>query len=449
MSPDAKREDFWEQFDGVSAPDDQEPDRELPTESVRDLLEDELVADRIHGITASRRRGDTIYLVVSRSTTLDVVSDLDIEMPVVDLRTVVVDLEDDNLSVSDNGLWIPQEADIAETLIKTLARTMSDLKGSTDDDAPPLLNSAVDGLDVELLLDREIAVAEHEVGGQAVDKMQRHTGIDPARPWGYGAGPPPEIDRVVERLEEVGLNPAEHTTRLVWGKKEPMDRRPRPINELKGNYGIEFLPRNKGLIALDVDYPEHFPDSELPETFEVSSPHGDDSQRHIILYCDRKHEIADRLGAWAIQGVEWGDLWIGDRYVVGPGSQLSEYGCDNGEYERGEPGGCSECESETGGFYEIVNDVPIASVEPEEIFALIDESSGYELRDRPADPDPPDLDDVEDEISIESLKEHEDPDGVECDSCGDRRSEDDLKTFEVAGETRQICRGGCIDGESS
>jgi hypothetical protein len=409
------------------------------TARVRELLVDRLEPEAIHGISVTRRQGETVYLVVAQSTTWDQIAEVDHAIPILDLRTVVVDLEDDSVSVSDNGLWIPQEADVAESITRLLGRAVTDLSNG-EQISDPTLQSAVDGLDPEMLLDRELEIDQAAESGQYVNQMDNHGGIDPSRAWGYGAGPPPEIDDVVDRLEEIDLNPAEHTTRLQFGKKEPWDRQPVTVEKLQGNYGIELLPRSRGLIAIDVDYPEEFPDSELPETLEISSPHGSDERRHILLSCENKDEIAERLGAWAIQGVEWGDLWIGDRYVVGPGSQLSEFGCDDGDHERGERGGCSECSDPSGGYYEIVSDHAIATVDPDDILDLIDDSDGYELRDRPVDPDPPEPD--EDDLEDDEDSEPVDP-RPSCDSCGRKRDEDALKEFSVAGETRRICRGGC------
>lgn len=408
------------------------------TETVRERLEGELEGGRIHGLVVTRRQSDTIYVVVVQSTTWDAIDDdVDLDIPVLDMRTAVVDLDKDTVRVSNNGIWVPRSTEIAGGLTQLLGRTTSDLNGAVGEGAGPLLKSAVDGLEADMLLERELEVRE-EVQDQYVSKMENTVGIDPSRPWGYGAGPPPEIDRVVELLEAAGLDPAEHVTRLVFGKKEPMDRKPRPVDELKGNYGIELLPRKSGLIAIDVDYPEHFPEAELPDTLEVSSPHGDDDRRHVILRCDDKERIAEEIGAWAVQSVPWGDLWIGDRYVVGPGSQLSEFGCDDGEHERGERGGCERCEDPDGGYYRIVNDVPIATVDADAILELVPEEilEAAELRNGRADNDPPEG------------AEPDEPTGPVCDNCGAVHDDEDaLKQLVVAGDTRQICRGGCNGGE--
>lgn len=407
------------------------------TATVRERIEDALGQDRIHGLTVTRRQGETVYCVVVQSTTADRVDGApDYEFPVLDARTVVVDFSDDTVTVGDNGLWLPQEKAVSESLAQMFGRTTSDLSGGTDPDAGPALKSAVEDVDVDLFLERETELPTTQ-DGQHVDKMHNHGGIDVMRPWGYGAGPPPEVDYVVDRLEEAGLDPEDHLSRLVWGKKEPMDRVTRPVEELTGNYGIELQPRDYGLVALDIDYPEEFPEEfDLPETLEVSSPHGDDRQRHILLRCSEKGKIAEELGAWAVQGVEWGDLWIGDRYVVGPGSQLSEFGCDDGDHTRGERGGCDACMDPEGGFYEVVNDAPIASVDAETILELLDVSDGYETRERdPAAPVP------EDAVEVENTG------GVECDNCGATYSDDEadelLKELSVGGSTRRICRGGC------
>lgn len=411
------------------------------TRTVRDALAEELEAERIHGITVSRKLDDRVYLVVARDCTLNDLDDNDRpEMPIWDLRTVVVDFADSNLSETDNGMWIPrEEGDITESLTSLLAVSTTNL-GSSDSELDPRLDSAVEDLEPELVLDRELEESEEQQSEwtQHTDKMQDHGGIDPARQWGYGAGPPPEISLLEERLEEIGEEPSDHTHRLVWGKKEPMDREPRPIEELTGNYGVELLPKSSGLIALDVDYPEHVPaDICLPDTLEVSSPHGGKQQRHIIVRCESKSEIANELGGWAVQSLEWGDLWIGDRYLVGPGSQLSEWGCGEGDHTRGDRGGCPECSDPDGGYYEIINDSEIAEVSPDWILSIVQRSRGSEteLRDEETAPDPPEKNSDQDP--------NPDPDKLECDSCGALLEESEAHQIELGATSKVICDGGC------
>jgi hypothetical protein len=391
--------------------------------AARERILDALDAETVHGITVTDRRGETVYCVVSYDD-----DHPEHGMMVTNLRTVVVDFADDSVTVTDNGLWVPQRHGIADKLTQLLGRTTTDLNGADLSDASPVELSAIDD-DADDVLDREIAHPE-AVDGQHTDMMDRHGGIDPSREWGYGAGPPPEVADVIDRLEAVECDPSEHLARLQWGKKEPHDRKPRPVEELVGNYGIELQPREAGLVALDIDYPEEFPDDDLPATLAVSSPHGSDDRQHRVYWCEDKAAIAEELGAWAVQSIEWGDLWIGDRYLVGPGSQLSEYGCDHDIYERGEAGGCEACEDPEGGYYRVVEDRPIATVDAAAVLGLLDDSEGYERRTRGADPDPPGDD--------------EDDDGLRCDNCGRPLHPGEAKLIPTGGgDERAICRGGC------
>ncbi|ELY85045.1 hypothetical protein [Natrinema gari] len=412
-------------------------DRAAERIAVRERLE-ELIHedDQIHGLAVTRREGETIYAVVARSTTWDQIDDgPDLDIPILDLRTVVADFEADSLKLTGNGLAVPHESGVADVLTQLLARSTTNLNRGSAADASPLLVSATDDVDPQLLLEREIT--DRGDDGQDMGRMKREPGIDPSREWGYGAGPPPEIQRLIDRFEEIGRDPNDIFIRLRFGKKNPYDspREPVPVSELKGNYGVEFAERNEGLLALDLDYPDEFPEDEIeiPETFEVTSPHGDDSQRHIYLYCENKEKIADRLGgAWGTQALSWGDLWVGTRYVVGPGSQLSEYGCDTGDHTAGEPGGCELCCDPERGTYRIVNDTTIATVDAETIIDLIDQDL--------ADVDEPVDDTAGDEISV---KDDLPEDHVRCNGCGEAIKESEAKKIPFAGETRYIHRGGC------
>lgn len=405
--------------------------------TVRERLREELDAEELHGITVSRQIDQRIYLIVARSCTWEDLEECaDRPIPVLDLRTVCVDFADHHLEITDNGMWIPRETEITESITQMLAVSTTNLVADKD---ICRLDSVEEGVEPELVLDRELEEESESDSEwtQHSDKMRSHTGIDPARSWGYGAGPPPEIERMADRLEEIGHDPGEHTHRLVWGKKEPMDRIPRPLAELTGNYGIELLPQSSGLIALDIDYPEYFPGNlTVPDTLEVCSPHGGSRQRHIILRCENKSEIAQELGGWAVQSLEWGDLWIGDRYLVGPGSQLSEWGCGEGEHVRGDRGGCPECEDPDGGYYRISNDSEIARVSPDWILGLIQRSRGdsTELRDEETAPDPPEICDQDPD---------QDTDALECDSCGALLEEPDAHRIELGSTTKVICDGGC------
>ena len=159
---DARREDYWSGLDADA--DDQDGD--LPT--VRDRIVAQLDASEIHGVLGTFRNGETFYLVISHSTDREGVG------PVLDLRTVVVDLPDETVRIhEDNNLWVPKDSDIAGGLARILARTQGDLSGSVDPDADPLTHSAAEDIDADDLLDREVA-DDYEPAEQ--------------REWGFGEG---------------------------------------------------------------------------------------------------------------------------------------------------------------------------------------------------------------------------------------------------------------------
>lgn len=429
------QEGYWSDLADRAADDDLDDATE--GETVRDLVVDALGGvETVHSVTATLRSDGTVYLVVAYSTTMDSVDTApDLDVPIVDVRTVAVDLDTETVTATDNGLWVPADAGVLDALTRGVARATSD---AGTDDPPAPARTAPDDVDVDV--DRVLARRFDTEGreGQHTDRMTREPGISAGRSWGYGAGPPSEVERFVGRLREAGLDEDEHLTRLKWGAKEPMDRVTRPLSELTGNYGVETLPRDSGLVMVDVDYPERFPDDDvvdLPETLAVSSPHGDDERRHLIFLCSEKERLAAEVGGWAVQSVAWGDLWIGDRYVVGPGSQLSAYGCDDGDNSAGDEGACPRCSDPDGGYYRFETDAPIAEVEADDVLELLDGSDGYDVRDAPSTPEPPEpVDDVEAELA---------DDEVRCANCSEVRPVDETKTVEVLDEERHICRGGC------
>jgi hypothetical protein len=442
------QEGYWSELaeraeagDVVDESDDQERGDDVGTEMVLEQIVDALGSvKQLHAIAATHRSGSAVYLVVTSTRQMvDVSTAPDLEIPVVDARTVVVDLEDEVVTVTKNGLWVPRDESVVRQITSGMARAQTDASGNGGD-APPIRRSSDEvGLDVELLLGREWETDDGSDGGQHVDRMRRDPGVSPARSWGYGGGPPPEAADLVERLEAAGLDPSDHLTRLKWGTKEPIDREPRPFDELVGNFGVETRARDEGLVVLDVDYPEELPnDVDLPETFTVTSPHGSEDRQHRYYRCDDKDRFASEVGAWAVQGATWGDLWVGERYVVGPGSQLSAYGCDNGTYERGDRGACSWCEHTERGYYRVLEDRPIAEIDADDLLDLLDLSEGWETRERvPESPDD-DVDDGDDPT------EDDLEDGlVRCDNCGSVCDVDDAKTLDLGDSERHICAGGC------
>lgn len=414
----------------------EEPDLDLDEPepvTVREAIAGELAHDVIHGYSMNHRSEDTVYVVVYRTVEAEAVETApDAGFPVLDRRTVAVDLREHSVAVTDNGLWTPAETGVIEGDLRLGGRAISDTTNG-EPVGEPLVRSEIE-TDGDVFLG---ALIETDAPTRNVERMKREPGISGSREWGYNAGPPAEVETVIDRLAERDRDPDEHLIRLKFGTKVPFDepREPVETSELRGNYGIELRPREAGLVAVDIDNPEAIePDTlaELPDTFAVSSPHGSDEQKHLLFWCHDKSQISGELGgAWASQSVEWGDLWVGDRYLVGPGCQLSEFGCTAGEHEAEEPGGCDRCADPDGGYYEILRDEPIATIEAETVIDHL----------LPDDEPAVDVSEADEEAAEEIIENH-----VRCDRCGDVIHREDALATEMAGDEVHICSGGCGGG---
>lgn len=386
-------EGYWEEIDGARREGDDAVDA-VETETVRERLTDRLDGDLLR-VAVTAKRGTTVYLVVSRLVEQH-------GRETVDLRTVVLD--GDDLRVTDNGLWVPADETVGEELIQTAADATGAVRNR---DLPHTLTtgSAVDDVDGDLVLDREIAPDEspEAIHGWGVE-------------WGNGNGPPAAVDELVDRLREAGVE-TDRFSRLTYGGKEPHERSGgRAADGLLGNYGVETLADDP-LIVIDVDDPDAAPLDALPATYAVSSPHGDDRRAHHYLRVDDADAVEQAAGSGAVKP-GWGDVWLRGEYVVGPGSLLTS--CDKDE--------CDVCGSR-GGRYDVVADREIAEVSAEWLIDLLD------LGDDAEDPDPVDAD--------PGGRDREDgDDAVECADCGAEIDPDDADLVDRDGAA-YVCGGGC------
>lgn len=416
-----------------------------PETTVGDAIYNELEPETVHAINVTKETDSTTYMVVVSERPVGDVSDVDGDWIVIDQRTVVYDHDTSEVVVTDNGMWTPATKSNLGNLCSSLARSQS-AAGGNDSDEKMLKQSAVNSTDAGVVLTQP-AGSGGGGGGRDVDRMRREPGIDPSREWGYGGGPPEAAHDVADALDAVGLDPSDHLIRCKFGKKEPhgAERKGRPVDDLAGNYGIEPNKQQSGLVNIDVDYPDELPDEiadQLPETMRVSSPHGDDERCHRLYYCENKQQVAEHVGStdtptWMVQGLPWGDLWIGEPYLVGAGSQLSAYGCDSNGHDVGDEGACSVCSDPNGGYYELVNDPEIAEIESDLLIDLLDAT----------DDDPNDVtdDDRPDDTEQETADRPDEIDGdaVKCDNCGNWVAEDEVTVVEVAGREVATCSGGC------
>jgi len=364
-------------------------------ETVLDRIYAELDPTEIHAIALTATRGSTHYAVVA-STGRNSGGD------VIDLRTVVVDLDDDNVRRTDNGMWIPFDEDAVHAVLKSLARTHTDMRETDGDAREPAALSAVAASAGDVLSTVVEDEDEDEPDGWGVE-------------YGNGAGEPPEAHELVERLREAGLR-TDRFSRLEFESKEPWERyAERPVGELLGNYGVETLESGR-LIVIDVDYPDDAPLDELPETYAVSSPNGDDRRAHHYYALPEgvdKHGLHDYYDSWVVKP-DFGDVWIAGEYVVGPGSRAE------------------------GGEYEVVDDRPIATIEATTIMDLLPRSAGADGSEHEDDVGEPSEDegDVEDDRDDEDAEPSEDDDEddlVVCDVC-DVEVDRDMATLTDRGD---------------
>lgn len=392
--PDHRKHDHWEQWETDAQTDDRD--------TVMSRILDELEADEIHGLSITAQNGTTYYGVVSQSTTNS-------GGEVIDIRTIVIDLGKETVKVSSNGIWLPREGDVLDSVTSLVARTTTDV--AVGSDAEPMTDSAID-VDLDSLLSTELAEDDYNPSGWGED-------------WGNGQGAPPEVYEFVDRLREAGVE-TERFSRLNYGEKSPWERYAnRGASGLMGNYGVEML-EDDPLIVIDVDDPEEAPLEQLPETYAVSSPHGDDRRAHHFYKVPDSEAVKEHFGSWAVKP-GWGDVWIGGEYVVGPGCVLDGCGKDH----------CTDCASPDGGRYEVLRDEPIEDIETDELIDLL-ESSWLEDDD----------DDVQEETvevvdhDRDDEQDEEDDELVECADCGAVVDHDEADLVDRGGSPAYVCAGG-------
>ena len=349
--------------------------------TVLDRILDELDPVELHAIAITATRGSTHYAVVAK-TGRNSGGD------VIDLRTVVVDLDDESVRVTDNGMWIPYDPDVVTAVLRSLARTHTDMTGDADDVREPAALSAVSTSATEILSTPVDDEDEHDADGWGVE-------------YGNGQGTIPATYDLVDRLREADVE-TERFSRIKYGDKTPIDRAADyAASDMMGNYGVETLEDDR-LIVVDVDYPDDAPLDQLPETYRVSSPNGSDERAHhyyVLPEGFEKHGIYDYYGSWALKP-EWGDVWIAGEYVVGPGSRLDD-----------------------GGSYDVVDDVPIATIEPSDLMSLVPRSRS---NDEPDEDDSAEDDEDELDVDVVDMTDDEpDEDLVVCDVTGKKVPRED------------------------
>lgn len=405
--PNHRRGNHWDEWNNTETNADDLGDID-DSETVYERLIDEVDPDELHGILLNRRKSPdepVYYLIVAQSTR-------QFGGPVLDLRTVIVDLEADTVKVGDNGLWVPRESDVLDGLTRLVARSTTDVS-SADKDREPLMLSGSDE-SIDSVLSEPIATDDYE--------PQSGYGVD----WGNGQGPPPEVHQLDERLREAGVR-TDRYSRLDFGSKSPWERyADRPADELLGNYGVETL-EGDDLIVVDVDDPDDAPLEELPKTYSVSSPHGDDRRAHHFYVVEDSELVTQHFGSSAVKP-GWGDVWVSGEYVVGPGCVLD--GCDKE--------GCQTCADRDGGRYDVLSDVPIAEMTSDDLIDLLEDSWCHESPNTDDEPDDRDLD-------IDDDDQDDEVETTECYDCGLDVEITDATLVDRDGSPAYVCGGDCDD----
>lgn len=164
---------------------------------------------------------------------------------------------------------------------------------------------------------------------------------------------------VAERLTEAGLS----TDRFIDvsdGQKQSYDHAEREPDAVVGNYGVYS---GRGLVGFDIDDYQDDVDTSaleaLPPTFMVETPHGGE---HLYYKGGQgaAAAIKSATGGAKNTSLSWGEIYAGGKYLVGPGSHITD--CDKSH--------CREC-ARRGGIYSIGADRPIGEISAEQVLDVL------------------------------------------------------------------------------
>lgn len=178
-----------------------------------------------------------------------------------------------------------------------------------------------------------------------------------------------------------------------------------------GYYGV-YATGEDPLVILDIDdYGDSGADTDglaaialklarENETFTVESPHGGEHMYYRVVtdgYAPIASVLNDRLGT-ANPTPSWGELTVANRYVVGPGTTLTDCTKDHEHLDT------PACDTAEGGEYSIKNDPgKIASITAEDLCYVLRQDS--EIEDAGHNPDQETLNESNGGASAETVRE--------------------------------------------
>ena len=164
---------------------------------------------------------------------------------------------------------------------------------------------------------------------------------------------------VAGRLKEAGVS-TDRFIDVTSGQKQSYDHTQHEPGAVVGNYGVYS---GRGLVGFDIDdYQDDIDTSALealPETFAVKTPHGGE-HRYYKSGQQAMAAIWTATSGAKNASLSWGEIYAGGKYLVGPGSRITD--CDKSH--------CREC-NRYGGTYSIEVDRPIDEISAEQVLRVL------------------------------------------------------------------------------
>jgi hypothetical protein len=170
---------------------------------------------------------------------------------------------------------------------------------------------------------------------------------------------------VADRLTEVGIS-TDRFIDVAEGQKQSFDHTTGELDSVDGNYGVYA---GDGLVGVDIDdYGGDMDTAEidgLPATFAVTTAHGGE-HRYYHVKDDAPSKLRAITDGAANVSLEWGEIHAEGKYLVGPGSEITE--CSKSW--------CVACGT-IGSSYEVTADRQIATITAERLGEVVLADDGF------------------------------------------------------------------------